>query len=83
LVGFVQVLFFPVVSYCLCATFIQPPNPSKKHPQQIIYLDADNIPLRDPTFLLYTAEYNETRALFWQDFWTNTMAPQVGGWVCL
>jgi hypothetical protein len=44
----------------------------------MIYLDADNIPLRDPSFLFETREYRETGALLWQDFWSNTMAPQVG-----
>jgi hypothetical protein len=45
----------------------------------VIYLDADNIPLRDPAFLFESSEYNATGALLWQDFWDNTMAPEVGG----
>ncbi|GBF93077.1 hypothetical protein Rsub_05688 [Raphidocelis subcapitata] len=44
--------------------------------EEIIYLDADNVPLRDPSPLLDTPEYNATGALLWQDFWDNTMAPQ-------
>ena len=57
-----------------------PPNRRNLPPnRQIIYLDADNIPLRDPAALLDTLEYNSTGALLWQDFWDNTMAPQVRG----
>ncbi len=44
---------------------------------QIIWLDVDNIPLRDPSFLYDSEEYKATGALFWQDYWANTMAPQV------
>ncbi|KAI8468938.1 MAG: mannosyltransferase putative-domain-containing protein [Monoraphidium minutum] len=44
--------------------------------QEVIYLDADNIPLRDPSFLLDSPEYNATGALLWQDFWDNTLAPE-------
>lgn len=43
----------------------------------MIYLDVDNIPVRDPTYLLDGPEYAASGALFWQDFWANTMAPQV------
>ncbi|KAJ3277584.1 hypothetical protein HK104_003180, partial [Borealophlyctis nickersoniae] len=35
----------------------------------VLYLDSDNIPLRDPTFLFDSAEYAATGALFWMDFW--------------
>lgn len=50
-------------------------TPTKK-PKQVIYLDSDNIPVRDPADLLRTPEYNTTGALLWQDFWANTMAPE-------
>lgn len=46
---------------------------------QVIYLDADNFVLRDPSVLFASKEYNNTAALFWQDYWTNTLAPEVGG----
>ena len=54
------------------------PSP-KQHPTiffQVIYLDSDNIPLRDPEELLRTPEYKDTGALLWQDFWANTVAPE-------
>lgn len=44
---------------------------------QVIYLDADNYVLRDPSMLFATKEYNATAAIFWQDFWDNTLAPEV------
>ncbi|ORE11301.1 hypothetical protein BCV72DRAFT_192534, partial [Rhizopus microsporus var. microsporus] len=37
--------------------------------KEILYLDSDNIPARDPTFLFDTPEYKKTGALFWPDFW--------------
>ncbi|KAI8388684.1 mannosyltransferase putative-domain-containing protein [Radiomyces spectabilis] len=37
--------------------------------QEIIYLDSDNIPTQDPSFLFRTANYEATGALFWPDFW--------------
>lgn len=37
--------------------------------KEILYLDSDNMPLRDPEFLFGTAEFQETGALFWPDFW--------------
>jgi hypothetical protein len=46
---------------------------------QVIYLDADNFVLQDPSVLFASKEYNNTAALFWQDYWTNTLAPEVGG----
>ena len=37
--------------------------------EQILYLDSDNMPLRDPQFLFDSKEFKETGALFWRDFW--------------
>ncbi|CAO0790617.1 unnamed protein product [Mucor circinelloides] len=37
--------------------------------QNVLYLDSDNIPTRDPTFLFDSAEYKQKGALFWPDFW--------------
>lgn len=36
---------------------------------EILYLDADNNVLSDPTFLFETPEYRQHEALFWPDFW--------------
>lgn len=35
--------------------------------REVIFLDADNLPVRDPSFLLDRQEYNETGSLFWPD----------------
>lgn len=34
-----------------------------------MFLDSDNIPTRDPSFLFDTVEYKEKGAIFWPDFW--------------
>lgn len=37
---------------------------------QLLFLDADNIPTRDPTYLFTDSKaFNETGAVFWPDFW--------------
>jgi len=44
--------------------------------REIIYLDADNNLLFDPTFLFTTPEYQQHETLFWPDFWAlNASAP--------
>ena len=35
---------------------------------EVLLLDADNVPLRDPSFLFDTPEYREQGAIFWPDF---------------
>ncbi|KAI8055572.1 mannosyltransferase putative-domain-containing protein [Gilbertella persicaria] len=37
--------------------------------EQVLYLDSDNVPVQDPTFLFDTPEYQNSGALFWPDFW--------------
>ncbi|KAG7381633.1 hypothetical protein PHYPSEUDO_005791 [Phytophthora pseudosyringae] len=36
---------------------------------QVLFLDADNVPVKDPTFLFTTPEFKKTGAIFWPDFW--------------
>ncbi|KAK1943181.1 hypothetical protein P3T76_005818 [Phytophthora citrophthora] len=36
---------------------------------QVLFLDADNSPVRDPTYLFSTAEFVDKGAIFWPDFW--------------
>src|SRR4030095_11144208 len=36
--------------------------------QEVMLLDADNVPVRDPSFLFATPAYEATGALFWPDF---------------
>ncbi|GIW83171.1 MAG: hypothetical protein KatS3mg105_4978 [Gemmatales bacterium] len=35
---------------------------------EVLFLDADNVPVRDPTFLFETPEYIQHGAVFWLDF---------------
>ncbi|ETO84018.1 hypothetical protein F444_02028 [Phytophthora nicotianae P1976] len=37
--------------------------------ENVLFLDADNVPVRDPTFLFETREFREHGAIFWPDFW--------------
>lgn len=41
--------------------------------EEIIYLDVDNIALKDPTNLFDTPAYKETGAIFWKDLWKTRM----------
>lgn len=36
---------------------------------EILYLDADNMPLSNPAALFDSDAYRETRTVFWKDFW--------------
>ena len=36
---------------------------------EILFIDGDNFPVRDPTFLFDHPAFNETGAVFWKDFW--------------
>ncbi|GMF20816.1 unnamed protein product [Phytophthora fragariaefolia] len=39
---------------------------------RVLFLDADNVPVLDPSFLFNSPEFVETGALFWPDFWHPT-----------
>ena len=44
--------------------------------EEVLVLDSDNVPLRDPAFLFDSMEYRAHGNLFWPDFWThNFMSP--------
>ncbi|CAI5732202.1 unnamed protein product [Peronospora destructor] len=36
---------------------------------RVLFLDADNVPVHDPSFLFESAEFLKTGAIFWPDFW--------------
>ncbi|KAG7392034.1 hypothetical protein PHYBOEH_006510 [Phytophthora boehmeriae] len=42
------------------------------HFERVLFLDADNVPTRDPTFLFESQEFVDTGAVFWPDFWLPT-----------
>jgi hypothetical protein len=49
--------------------------------QEVLLLDADNIPVANPEFLFQTAEYLATGAIFWPDF--GRLGPERSIWrVC-
>lgn len=35
----------------------------------VLFLDADNVPVKDPTYLFESPEFIEKGAIFWPDFW--------------
>ncbi|KAG7388586.1 hypothetical protein PHYBOEH_007796 [Phytophthora boehmeriae] len=37
--------------------------------ERVLFLDSDNVPVRDPSFLFELPEFHETGAVFWPDFW--------------
>jgi ADP-heptose:LPS heptosyltransferase len=37
--------------------------------EEVLYLDADNLPVRDPEFLFETKPYRSSGAIFWPDIW--------------
>jgi len=37
--------------------------------EEVLFLDSDNFPLRDPTELFEEPGYQSTGAMFWKDFW--------------
>ena len=37
--------------------------------RQVLFLDADNVPVVNPEFLFDTAEFQRTGAVFWPDYW--------------
>ncbi|KAJ8552604.1 hypothetical protein ON010_g9941 [Phytophthora cinnamomi] len=39
------------------------------HFDRLLFLDADNVPVRDPAFLFDLRGFKETGAVFWPDFW--------------
>ncbi|GFR51145.1 hypothetical protein Agub_g13500 [Astrephomene gubernaculifera] len=44
---------------------------------ELLFLDADNFPLRDPAPLFDSAEYQRTGATFWRDYWGPTAVPEL------
>ncbi|CAF1481584.1 unnamed protein product [Rotaria sordida] len=41
--------------------------------EHVLWLDSDNIPVRDPTYLFYLPEYKRSTAIFWPDFWFTSI----------
>jgi len=45
---------------------------------EVLYLDADNVPVRDPTFLFDTPQYGQCGAIFWPDY--GRLSPERAAW---
>lgn len=43
--------------------------------EEVLLLDSDNIPLRDPAELFESDLYKQTGSLLWMDFWRGSSAP--------
>lgn len=41
--------------------------------EDILLLDSDNCPVKDPSFLFDTSEFKETGSLFWPDYWQTSL----------
>ena len=48
---------------------IKPYSIFYSHFDQVLWLDSDNVPLRDPRYLFDTVPYQTTGTLFFQDYW--------------
>ena len=44
---------------------------------QVLFLDADNIAVRNPSPLFASPGYNATGALLWPDYWERSAAPDI------
>lgn len=42
--------------------------------KEVLFLDADNICVKDPTGLFYAEEYLQKGAVFWPDYWSTSAA---------
>ncbi|TMW56073.1 hypothetical protein Poli38472_008721 [Pythium oligandrum] len=41
--------------------------------ESVLFLDSDNIPVQDPTYLFDSPEFTTYGAMFWPDFWRPTV----------
>ena len=46
--------------------------------EEVLFLDADNVPVVDPTFLFDTPEYRQTGCILWPDF--GRLGPKRSAW---
>lgn len=45
--------------------------------KEVILLDADQVPVANPTVLFSDPGYKQTGALLWADFWSASWAPDL------
>ena len=52
--------------------YVKPYAVYNSHFDQVLFLDSDNTPLKDPTYLFETREFTEKGAIFWPDYWQSS-----------
>jgi ADP-heptose:LPS heptosyltransferase len=50
--------------------------------REVLFLDADNVPIVNPEFLFETEQYRQTGAVFWPDFPSTSEEPDVAWKSC-
>lgn len=43
--------------------------------EEVLFLDADDIPIKNPDFVFDSKKYQETGAILWPDYWKHTGSP--------
>ncbi|KDO33500.1 hypothetical protein SPRG_02308 [Saprolegnia parasitica CBS 223.65] len=43
--------------------------------ENVLFLDSDNLPTRDPTFLFTSPQFLASGAIFWPDYWHDMSSP--------
>ncbi|MCS7168056.1 MAG: hypothetical protein RMI91_12030 [Gemmatales bacterium] len=61
----------------LCGWELKPDSTLHSPFAQVVFLDADNGPVRDPTYLFDTPQFHEHGAIFWPDYACWTLKPEV------
>jgi len=41
--------------------------------EEVLLLDSDNVPVRDPSYLFDSKEFKETGTVFWPDYWKTSV----------
>ena len=50
---------------------------------QVLFLDSDNVLVQDPSSLFDSAQFAETGALLWPDYWDTSTAPDLAAVLAL
>ena len=51
--------------------------------EQVLFLDSDNVLMRDPSDLFDAAQFRDTGAVLWPDYWSTSVAPQLAAVLAL
>lgn len=43
--------------------------------EEILFLDSDSIPVKNPDYIFYSPAYQDTGLVLWPDYWTSTESP--------